>query len=1177
PVWEDTLNRDLMPYDRVLEPVVAGKTLFLAFNDTDKLVALDTDTGEERWAFYTDGPIRFAPVVWEGHVYIVSDDGCLYCLDAAKGEVTWKTRGAPEARRLLGNSRLISTWPARGAPVVHDGIVYWAAGIWPFMGTFIYAQDTLTGDVVWLNDGDGSTFQEQPHGGAWSFGGVGPQGYFVVSGDRLLVPGGRSVPAAFDRKTGELKHYLFHDNNKTGGSFVCADETLFFNHYRERVVSAYDVETGEPRVARMGKYPVLTPEAYYMSGPSIRAFDAAKVKAKPDEWVEASLWELPIDSSGDLIKAGQRLYVGSKDKIVAVQLSTNGAPPSIAWSKTVEGGVERLVAADDKLFAVTVEGRLMVFGAGTGKDPVRRDLTEASASEVADGAVARAKDIVKQTGVSEGYALFYGVGDGSLLRALADETDLRLIAFDPDANRVDEVRRELDAQGLYDGRIAVAQGDPVSANAAPYLASLTVVHDLKYTLDAAFVEAVYRSVRPYGGMVWVDGAAAGDLKKAFAKAPGVAIPGDGLVSREGSLEGAGQWTHYLGDPAQTGKSDDKRVKLPLGLLWFGGNTHEDVLTRHGHGPPEQIVDGRLVIQGMDCMSARDVYTGRVLWRTPMTDFDTYGVYYDQTYKETPTSTAYNQVHIPGANVRGTNFVVTSDSIYVIQTGRCDVLDPVSGEIKGSLRLPSRDPGADSPAYPAWGYIGVYEDLLVAGADFVKFSDIVPPPDEGKGAIWENYDTSASRKLVVMDRHTGEPAWQIDAECGFLHNGIALAADTLFCLDKAPPNLEDQLARRGKATPDTYRLRAYDIRTGDVRWEKAEDVFGSFLAYSKEHDILVQSTRPARDTVRGEEGKRIIAYRGKDGTVVWDKKMRYPTFPLIHGDRFVTEGGMFDLQTGEQATIANPLTGEPMAWEWKRMYGCNYPIAAENLLTFRSGAAGYYDLAGGGGTGNFGGFKSSCTSNLIAADGVLNAPDYTRTCSCSYPNQTSLALVHTPSVEKWTFNEFRLGEAPIQRIGVNLGAPGDRLADDNVMWLEYPVVGGATPKVKVSSLPEKPRRFLHQSLRFNGDHTWVTASGVEGIESLTIDLNSLKKHKYTVRLLFAEPEDRAAGDRVFGVEIEGRSVLKAFDVVKEAGAPRTTVVKVFERIKAAETLTVALKAEDGSKAPPILCGVEVIAD
>ena len=43
-----------------------------------------------------------------------------------------------------------------------------------------------------------------------------------------------------------------------------------------------------------------------------------------------------------------------------------------------------------------------------------------------------------------------------------------------------------------------------------------------------------------------------------------------------------------------------------------------------------------------------------------------------------------------------------------------------------------------------------------------------------------------------------------------------------------------------------------------------------------------------------------------------------------------------------------------------------------MLTFRSGAAGYYDLLNDGGTGNFGGFKSGCTSNLVVANGVLNA-------------------------------------------------------------------------------------------------------------------------------------------------------------------------------------------------------------
>ena len=85
----------------------------------------------------------------------------------------------------------------------------------------------------------------------------------------------------------------------------------------------------------------------------------------------------------------------------------------------------------------------------------------------------------------------------------------------------------------------------------------------------------------------------------------------------------------------------------------------------------------------------------------------------------------------------------------------------------------------------------------------------------------------------------------------------------------------------------------------------------------------------------------------------------------------------------------------MEWTWARTYGCNTPAASENLLTFRSGAAGYYDLCNDGGTGNLGGFRSGCTNNLIVAGGLLTAADYTRTCTCSYQNQASLALVPMP--------------------------------------------------------------------------------------------------------------------------------------------------------------------------------------
>src|SRR5262249_39031688 len=151
------------------------------------------------------------------------------CVDAVKGTLHWKFRGAPGDRRILGNERLISTWPARGAPVIVDDKVYFAASIWPFMGIFIHALDARTGKVIWTNDGDGSIYMTQPHGTP-SFAAIAPQGHMAVVGDYLLIPGGRSVPAIYDRKTGKMIKYTLADNAKRGGGAdVVALGKFFFN------------------------------------------------------------------------------------------------------------------------------------------------------------------------------------------------------------------------------------------------------------------------------------------------------------------------------------------------------------------------------------------------------------------------------------------------------------------------------------------------------------------------------------------------------------------------------------------------------------------------------------------------------------------------------------------------------------------------------------------------------------------------------------------------------------------------------------------------------------------------------------------------------------------------------------------------------------------------------------
>ncbi len=1190
PVWDDPLNWDLMPYDTFFEPVVAGDTLFVGFNDADKLAALDTGTGKEKWAFYTDGPVRLPPVAWQGKVYFGSDDGCLYCLNGKNGKLLWRRHGGPDGRKVLGNKRVISMWPVRGGPVIADGVLYFAASIWPMMGTFMYALDPETGETIWLNDADSATFQQQPHGGALSFAGVGPQGAFVVAGDKLLVPGGRSVPAALDRATGDLLYYRLGSSGKTGGAFVCAGEGAFFNHHREKVTTLYDLDTGDILVRSIGTQPVVSDGLYYFSGSTVSAYDAAQVRADPKDWEAARRWELDVDASGDLIRAGGRLYAAGNQRITAIELSEAGDTPQIAWAKTVEGDIKRLVAADGKLFAVTEDGRIMAFGPR--RQRVRQAMDRPVPAGPAPDGMREALDILEQTGASAGYALYFGRGDADLLEALVSGSDLCVIAVVPEGAPIGDLREHFDGKGIYGRRLAIHQGDPLTFEAPPYIASLTIVDyaDTPAAMDdETLLARVFHSMRPYGGAAWLRNLSPEDFASAAGAArsgdfPGLDVESEGLdliMFRKGPLPGAANWTHLLGNPAQTGKSDDTLVRLPLGLLWFGGPSNLDVLPRHGHGPTEQVVDGRLFIEGMDCLSARDVYTGRVLWKTPLYGLDTFDTYFNKTYKDAPTVPIYNQVHIPGANIRGTNFVATQDAIYVIQGGTCAVLDPATGEITGNISLPFEDPEARRPKPPPWGYIGVYDDLLIAGAGFVAFSDILPTKKK-EYSIWEDFDRSASHRLLGMNRRSGEILWQIDARHGFLHNGTAIGGGTLFCLDKLPPHIEGQLARRGAKPPSDYRLLAVDVRTGRVIWEETDTVFGSFLCYSEEYDTLLQTTRPSRDQVRGETGERMVAYRGSDGAVLWDESREYPTFPLLHGRTIVTEGGMFDLLTGKVVERQHPLTGKILPWTWSRKYGCNYPIAAEYVLTFRSGAAGYYDMGSGGGTGNFGGFKSGCSACLVAANGVLNAPDYTRTCSCAYQNQTSLALVHMPDAEAWTFNEYEAGDDPIKRVGINLGAPGDRLTPEGTLWLDYPSVGGPSPDIPVSVTPERPEWFRHHSLRLDDEGLrWVAASGGKGIESVRVKLmeKAAEARPYTVRLHFVEPEPIGPHQRVFGVSVQGgQALLERLDIVQEAGAPMRPLVKDFQGIQVRDVLTVELRnADPETVRPPIICGIEAVAE
>ena len=809
----------------------------------------------------------------------------------------------------------------------------------------------------------------------------------------------------------------------------------------------------------------------------------------------------------------------------------------------------------------------------------------------------KATSILQKTGVKEGYAFYHGVGDGELLAALALFSKLHFIAIDPDVKKIEKLRLWFDSLGLYGERISLFTDRSSTMMLPPYIASLTVVGDENLGTSyykAPNLQKFYRSMRPYGGKLWLP-IENKDQNKIVTLLDELNLASSRIqcfkesiiVSRDGPLPGASDWNHQYGNIANTIKSDDQLVKMPLGLLWFGGNSNLDVLPRHGHGPPEQVVGGRLIIEGMDCISARDVYTGRVLWKTVLDSVDTYGLFYNETYKNTPLIPTYNQEHMPGANARGTNYVATQDYVYIVQGNSCLVLDITNGQPVNTIKIPIL---SDSNKHE-WGYIGVSDDNLIGGSEFVRYSSLLPPdPGRRKNLAslspkkqrkvrdYENYDITASKMLVVMDRITGAVKWQFPARYGFIHNAITAANGKIYCLDKLPAFYENKMQRRGLTIPDDYRLLAFDAETGKKLWEKNTDIFGSWLSYSNEFDVLLQATRPSRDMLSGEKGNRMIAYKVSDGTMLWDEKLSYNNPPILHHDRIITDKLALNILSGERIYRQDPSTEKEIPWTYTRTYGCNYNIASEHLLSFRSAAAGFYDLANDGGTGNFGGFKSGCTSNLVVANGVLNAPDYTRTCQCSYQNQTSLAFVHMPELEYWTNNDYNWDGDAISRIGLNLNAPGDRVDKNGTLWLDYPSIGGNSPDIPVHLKAEKPEYYrLHSLSLQSGEENWIAASGISADMEIEITLSEkmMDNTYYTVRLHFAELGNKNAGQRIFDVLLQDQIVLHDFDIAKEAGGTFRNITKTFQHIQVSDKLVVKSKtsvAVSGSK--PLLCGIEI---
>jgi len=942
PAWSGRDTR--MPFDRAFQPVIAGGTVFFGSSADGKVYALDAATGELRWQFFTDGPVRFAPAVWKDRLFVAGDDGFLYCLAMDDGRLLWKLRGGPDASRVLGNDQMISRWPARGGPAVADGVVYFAAGIWPSEGIFIYAVDAATGKVIWCNDDSGSITMPQPHGGAVAASGVSAQGHLVVAGDVLLVPTGRAVPAAFNRADGKLLYFHLQANRALGGSDCMALDGHFFIRG-----AVFGVTTGLPdraiRAITPGASAAFSDGMVTWDRGTVRVFEWAETETKDrrGDSVPARVLKetrsTPVPYGGTaLVMAGRTVVsagAGAEGHGVAL-LDVGSDEP--AWSTPVDGAPWGLAVADGRLVVSTDEGVIHCYGSGP-KGDIRTAAEWLPYPEVSPAQKA-AEEILRETGVTEGYCLDLGCGDGALAYALAYQSKLHVYAIDPDPKNVALARKNLDATGLYGARVTVHQGDLARTDYPNYFANLVVSNaSLEGDLPDGAEAEIKRLMRPYGGVACLG--KPGAMKKIV----------------RGKLEGAGAWTHQYCDPANTNCSTDTLAKGPLGMLWFTDLDFQ-MPSRHGRGPAPLALEGRMFVEGLNGLRGVDAYNGRTLWEYPLP-----GVL-----------KAYDQEHLMGTSGTGSNLCMNAEAVFVHTGDKCLRLDPATGKLLATFPAPEGPDGKPG----TWGVIAVVDNTL-----FGTLADTGHLVTYRFGRSDMQTQFTESNLLFAMDAKSGQIKWRYRPEQSIRNNALAIGGGRVYLIDRAIALGDRSRATRAgspEAAHPTGTLVALDAADGKPLWRTDEDVFGTVLAMSQEHDTLLMCYQDWRFKLVSEQGGRMAALEASTGKRRWDVKAAAVTRPVINGRTIIMQPGAWDLLTGEQEDFT-----------FARSYGCGILAGSKHLLVYRSATLGYRDLTQDLGTESYGGIRPACWINTLPAAGLVLMPDGTDRCTCSYLIKASVAL------------------------------------------------------------------------------------------------------------------------------------------------------------------------------------------
>lgn len=1026
--WHNYRNlRPTVTYDRAYHVNVVGDTAFFASSADSKVYALDTASGHERWSFFTEGPVRLAPTIADGKVYIGSDDGSLYCLRAENGEPVWRFKTYQTDRRLPGNESMISYWPVRGGIVVDNGTVYFGAGLFPNEETYLFALDARDGSLQWKESVS-----------------ITGEGYMLASPDNLYVPTGRTQPVRFARSDGSRQG----DYESAGGAYalLTGDVIVTGPGRGEKAITVDDVKTRETLASFNGLRMLVNGNiAYLQSETKLSAFDRKRylelarqrlpLQKKSDdltkqlkearrgdannsdnirnelrdlkvqigniseEMTQCYLWTVDCDCPYSMILAGETLFAGGENKITAIDPKTGES----TWSANVIGDVYGLTAANGKLYASTGKGVIHCFTSTKTEHPnIIKPVVDTQPypkDNLTDWYAETAQNIIAKTNADQGYCLVFGSEEGRLAYELAKQTRMQILCVEEDIDKVNASRQAFDKAGIYGTRITVHHGSIDTIEYPPYFANLIVSEKTLLTGELPSTGLnVYRLLRPYGGCLYIGQSFQPDMSVIsstkfkrnvwlsgllpFALEIPDTIPGwefdnAWLFHRRGALNGVGEWTQLYCNASHTANSGDL-IRGPVTLQWFGAPGPEQIIDRH-HRPMSSLVkDGRVFVPADNRIIAVDAYNGTRLWE-----------------REVPDSRRIGALKDCG------QMVLTDDLVYIASAGECWGIDVANGERKLTFQLPDLAEGPHD-----WGYLNYIGNRLVGSgqkknASFYKQTFTDDPENASNILEGDFRPVIVSDYLFSFDRHTQANPWHYK-NGSIMNSAMAIGDGRVFFAECRNPDIinnPDGRVRIDHFCKKDLFLVALGLETGKKVLERPISLPYEHIMYINYADniILLTGTYNKDNYVR----YRLYALNADSGGELWNADYlgmnvngdepfgvegshgEQWQHPVIIGDTVYSKPYAYDLHTGEKKNYVFYRGG----------HGCGGFTGSAFYMYGRGSNPRMYPLE----TESTSGIqltqvtRPGCWLNIIPAGGLILLPESSSGCTCAYSVQTSLAF------------------------------------------------------------------------------------------------------------------------------------------------------------------------------------------